>query len=151
MTMLLDKDTFLLLDDSDFAFVELPEFQRDNPEPPRIRVRSLMSDQVQRYWLRASKAKETGVPVAGGLNALVCAMGMVDDKGMLMFPDENSGAVAMGRKHPEIVARIANAIWDLSNATKSQREALEKKLEATQSSDSPASSSPAATPDLAST
>ena len=150
--MFLDVQTFLLLDDTDYGEVEFPEFQRDNPEPPKIRVRSLMSDQVQRYWLMLAKARETGQPIPGGVNALICAMGMVDDNGVPSFPNEMAGSVAMGRKHPEIVARIANKIWDLSNATKAQREALEKKAVTTPSSDSPASSLPeASTPGSAST
>lgn len=134
--MLLTKDLLLLVDDSDTAFVELPEYQKPGEDVPTVRVRSLMSDQRQRLFDRSRDMREKGTPIPGGINALCCAMGLIDDKGLLLFVNENEGALQMGRKHPEVVARIANKIYELSDMTKAQREANEKKLEMTTTSGS---------------
>ena len=142
--MNLTREAFLLLDDSDTAFVELPEHQLEGQAVPTVRVRSLMCDQRQRLFDRSRDLREKGIPIPGGLNALCCAMGLIDDKGLLLFPDENNGAILMGRKHPEIVARIAGRVYELSDMTKAQRLDAEKKSQLTKPSDSLGSSLPEA-------
>ena len=138
--MLLTKDLLLMVDDSETAFVEMPEYQKPGEEMPTVRVRSLMSDQRQRLFDRSRDIRDKGATIPGGINALCCAMGLIDEKGVLLFPVENEGAVQIGRKHPEIVARIANKIYELSDMTRSQREANEKKSLTTTTSDSGTSS-----------
>lgn len=150
--MLLSREAFLLIDDSDTDFVELPEYRKNiGEECPKVRVRSLMSDQRQRLYEKSREIREKGIVIPGGINALCCAMGMIDEKGILMFPSEVDGAAAIGRRHPEVVARIANRIYELSDMTKTQRLENEKKLLKTTPSDSASGSVPESTPDTAST
>ena len=149
--MLLSKESFVLLDDSDISYVEIPEWQKEGEECPRVRVRSLMSDQRSRVSIKTEQQDKSGVMVPGGVNALICAMAMIDASGALLFADEAAGVSVMARKHPVITARIANKIWDLSNLTRLQREELEKKLLTTSPTDSPSGSAPELTPDTAST
>ena len=142
---LLDSDTAInAASDLDSGFVVIPEWAGPDGNVPKVRVRSLSSEQQQRYWDMRMKARETGAVPPGGISAVVCAMGMIRGDGSPIYPNEMAGAAALGRKHPEIIARIANEIQRLSNMTKWQRDALEKKSEAATSADSHGSSSPVA-------
>lgn len=135
--MILDRDKFLAVDDSDYAYVEIPEslpqvdYERwlEDPtavEVPQVRVRSLTGDQRSRLYTRADLDDKANAP-PGYWRALCCAMGMVDDKGAYLFPNEIDGANRIGAKHPELVERIAVKIQELSKMTKASRAALEKK------------------------
>lgn len=141
----LDSDAAIAgASDLDASYVVIPEWADAAGNVPKVRVRSLTSDQQQRYWDMRIKARETGMVPPGGINATICAMGMIRSDGKPIYPNETAGAVTLGGKHPEIVARISNEIHRLSNMTKWQRDALEKKSETTPSDASPGSSSPAA-------
>lgn len=123
--MILDRIAFLAVDDSEYAYVPIPEATKDGVTPD-VRVRSLMGDQRSRLFTRAEIDDKAGSP-NGFWRALCCAMGMVDDKGAFLFPNENEGALLLGKKHPEVIERISSKILELSKMTKATREAAEKK------------------------
>lgn len=140
--MILDRNALLSMDDADFDVVDVPEAG----EGATIRVRSLTGDQRSRLYTRSDLDDKAGAP-PGHWRALCCAMGMVDDKGAYLFPNEAQGAIELGKKHPEITERISAKIMSLSVMTKASRSAAEKKLlEATTNSggtSSPEQSTPA--------
>ena len=124
--MILDKTQFAMLDDANYSTVKVPEFG----EGAEIRIRSLTADQRQRLLARMRAVNEGKMPpIPGGDESLACAMGMVDEKGIPLFSEADSEAI--GRKHPALVTRISNAIWELSAMTKASQEDLEKNSKAT--------------------
>lgn len=142
---LLDSDAAIkLANDMDTAFVVIPEWAGADGNVPKVRVRSLSSEQQQRYWDMRTKARETGAVPPGGINATICAMGLIRGDGTLLYPNESAGSTALGGRHPEVISRIANEIHRLSNMTKWQRDAIEKKSATVQSDSSLGSSSPEA-------
>ncbi len=135
--MILDRIAFDQLVDVDYAYVEVPEARKPNIElvngvltdrsdPALIKVRSLTGDQRSRLRNRAEMDDKPNPP-AGYWRALCCAMGMVDDKGAYLFPNELEGAVRIGKYHPELIERISAKILELSTMTKASRDAAEKK------------------------
>ena len=123
--MFLDRAAILAADDSETATVEVPEWGPPGADPvPTVRVRSLTGDQRSRLFDRA-RAQDQGQPVPGGWTALCCVMGMIDDKGALLFPNE-AEATSLGRKHFEVLERISAKILELSRMTKASREAEAK-------------------------
>lgn len=120
--MILDRNAFTLVDDADYAVVEIPEAG----EGATVRVRSISGDQRSRFWARLAIDEKPGAP-SGNHRALACAMGMVDDKGALLFANETEGAAIIGKKHPEIIERIYTKVMELSSMTKASRLAAEKK------------------------
>lgn len=136
----MNKEQFALLTDADYAFVDVTEPGEDGTEPLRVRVRSLMSDQRERLRVMSVNEQKSGVPVQGGINAWYCAMGMVDENGLPFFSSEAEGVSIMSKKHPELTARIADKIYELSKMTKWQREDAEKKSMKANSSGSQSSS-----------
>ena len=143
--MFLDRAAILAADDSETAVVEVPEWGPPGADPvPTVRVRSLTGDQRSRLFDRA-RAQDQGQAAPGGWTALCCVMGMIDDKGGLLFPNE-SDALYVGRKHHEVLERISAKILDLSRMTKVSREAEAKKSQTPTSSSgtsSPVESTPA--------
>jgi hypothetical protein len=115
------------MDDADYATLEIPEATLPGTdEVPTVRVRSLTGDQRSKLFVRAAQDDKGGAP-NGYWRALCCAMALVDDKGAYLFPNENEGALILGRKHPELINRISEKILELSVMTKASRAAAEKK------------------------
>lgn len=155
--MILDKAAFLSVEATDYGYVEVPEALPadkyaewlETPEAvdvPKIRVRSLTMDQRTRMWAQAAR-DDKGNVVSGSWYALCAAMGMVDEHGAYVFPNETEGAAILGKRHPEIVERISDAILDISKLTKASRAALEKKSQRATNSSGPTSSPETSTPD----
>jgi hypothetical protein len=143
--MILDRQLVISADDSDFEYVDVPEWTpKGSAEVAQVRVKSLSGDQRARFWARIDQDKKG--PVSGNAYALACAMGMVDDKGAYLFPNENEGALLLGKKHPEVIERIAGKILDMSAMTKASREALEKKSQEMTNSSGGTSSPEPSTP-----
>ena len=132
--MLLDANAVMMADgDSDFDYVEIPEWTpKGAAEVNKVRVRSLTGDERSRFWARMEAQKDSGAR-NGSHMALACAMGMVDANGGKLFANEDQGAAVMGKKHPEIIDRIAGKILDMSKMTKASREELAKKSQTTTS------------------
>lgn len=137
---LLSKEQFALMSDTDYAFVDVIERENPDDDVPQVRVRSLMSDEREKLQAMIAASHKNGTPIPGGINAWYCAMGMVNEHGLPLFTGDAEGVAIMSKKHPELVARIADRIYELSKMTKSQRELAEKKLAKANSSDSPSSS-----------
>lgn len=132
--MLPDKAAFLTCDDSETSIVDVPEW----PMWPQVKVRSLTGEQQERWYARRTALKENGVPCPGGLDALACCMGILGDGGAVFFTEAD--APALGKKHPEILSRIAGRIYYLSAMTTESRAEIEKKRNQTETSDSGISS-----------
>lgn len=144
--MILDRSAFVSMDDSDAAYVDIPEAG----EGATVRVRSLTGDQRSRVYTRAAIDDKAGAP-AGYWRALACAMGMIDDHGAYLFPNEAEGAAIIGRKHPDVIERISDKILDLSTMTKAARDAAVKKSQTATTSNGGISSPEPSTPDTDST
>lgn len=140
--MFLDANTFTMMDDTEKAFVDVPEYQQPGQDVPQVRVRSLTTDQRQRLFFISRQEREKGIMIPNGINARCCAMGMIGQNSLLLFENEETGSAVMGKRHPEIVARIANRIYELSDMTKVQREEAEKKLLTTSTNSSASGSAP---------
>lgn len=126
----IDSDTAIAaVSDLQREYVPVPEWKDAAGNIPKVQVRSLTSNQQQRVWDMRIKARDTGEVPPGGINATICAMGMIRADGTPIYQNETVGAVALGGKHPEVISRISAKIQELSNATKWQREQLEKKSE----------------------
>ena len=123
---MLNKSAFLAGQSCEYRMVDVPEFG----EGQQVRVKSLTAEQRQRLFARIRNQQQQ--PIPGGDEALCCAMGMVDEAGALMFSESDSGDI--GKHHPEVVSRIADAIFEISKMTKASREAIEKNLQTTTSS-----------------
>jgi hypothetical protein len=158
--MILDRSAFLTVESTDYGYVDIPEAlpadkyaewleSPESVEPPQVRVRSLMMDQRARLRARADQDDKLQTQ-SGSWNALCAAMGMVDDKGAYLFPNENEGATLLGKRHPELIERIASKILDISSMTKASREAIEKKSQRATNSSGHTSSPETSTPDLVS-
>lgn len=133
--MILDRNAFTAVDDTDYEIVDVPEAG----EGKTVRVRSLTVDQRSRLYTR-SDLDDKANAAPGSWRPLCCAMGMVDDKGAYLFPNEAAGAIELGKKHPELIERISAKIMSISVMTKASRSAAEKKSqEATTSSGSTSS------------
>jgi hypothetical protein len=147
--MILDRAAFLAMNDIDTDTVPIPE-AATGEDVPVVHVRSLTCDQRSRLMTRAELDDKAGAP-AGSWRALCCAMGMVDDKGAYLFPNEAEGAVLLGKKHSDIVTRISDRILEMSALTKASRAAAEKKLSEAANSSGPISSAEPSTPVMDST
>lgn len=121
--------------DAEFDTVDVPEWGTD----AKVRVRSLMGDQRARLRKRQDLDDKPDHPNSVW-RMMCCAMGMVGENDALLFSNEQEGITVMGRKHPDIVDRIAVKILELSNMTKASRDAAEKKSETTTTSNGGCSS-----------
>lgn len=133
--MILDKAAISKVDDVEYDIVDVPEWG----EAAQVRIRNLFGDQRQRI--------NDVVDKHPCINALVAAMGLVDSQNAQIYTEAE--AIALFKKHPVVLNRIAVAILDLSNMTKASRDATEKKLQQTQTSDSGSGSPAGSTPDSA--
>lgn len=140
--MILDRAAFDAINDVEFAYVDVPEADPDAAEVPQVRVRSLTGDQRTRLRRRSEMEQRGEAPPTGNWQALCCAMGLVDNKGVYLYPNEADGAVLLGRRHEDMISRIANKILELSVMTKASR-ALAEKKSATTTTNNGGSSSPA--------
>jgi hypothetical protein len=107
----LTKTLIVAVNDTEYDVEPVPEWGGD------VRVRSLSGAERTTLRLKGEAAESW--------DALVGAMGIVDEKGANLFTQAESTILA--KKHPLIMERIARRILDLSTLTKEAREEAEKK------------------------
>lgn len=121
---LLTKELIVSTNDAAYDIVSVPEWGGD------VRVRSLTG--AERTELRL---KGEGGP---SWDAMSCALGIIDEKGANLFTIAETTILA--KKHPLVLERIANVIYELSSMTAEARAEAAKKRAATQTSDGGSSS-----------
>lgn len=135
--MILSKLAISQVSDTEYELVDVPEWG----EGAQVRVRNLYGDQRQRL--------NDSNQLTPHWNALCAAMGMVDDQGSTLFTEAEAAQLA--KKHPAVIARIAEKIVDISTMTKASRVAAEKKLQTTPTNNGGTSSPEPSTPAMDST
>lgn len=147
--MILDLPAIRSAQDWNTDVVPVPEWgPKEAAETPVVRVRSLTCDQRSRMF-RWMDRQKSGEQLPFTWTALCCAMGIIGPNGETVVPENEADVI--GKKHPEVVERIAEKILSLSKITTTEREALKKKSEMTTPSDGSCGSAPESTPDSAST
>ncbi len=117
--MTLTREQFLSADDSDTEVIDVPKLGQ-------VRIRSITGDQRDR-WAEFVGKYADGSPKPHGWKSLLVAMGCVDDSGALLFKE--SEAALIGRKHPQTVNILFDAIQRLSAMTDEAKRDIEKKSE----------------------
>lgn len=127
---LLTKELIVATNDAVDDIVSVPEWGGD------VRVRSLSG--AERTELRL---KGEGAP---SWDAMVCALGIIDEKGVNLFTVTET--ITLAKKHPLVLERIAQRILELSTLTAEARAEAAKKRAATQTSGGGSSSLEQSTP-----
>lgn len=111
----LTKTEIIATNDAVYEVETVPEWGGE------VRVRSLTGEE------RSTLAKRGETAVSW--DALVCAMGIVDEKGASLFVLDEVKILA--KKHPLVLERVARRILELSTMTAEARAEEQKKLTTT--------------------
>ncbi len=128
---LLTKALILAVNDAEYDTVPVPEWGGE------VRIRSLTG--AERTILRDRGEK------AASWDAMVVAMGVVDDKNANLFTVEETALLA--KKHPLVLERVAKVILEMSTMTPEARAEAEKKRKETLTNNGGSSSPEQSTPD----